>query len=203
MRDIGYDSLNLFMNLGTLAFLCCVYLGKVFVVIFILKPVSWKFKAGKKVYKHYKRQVFFGDLFAIFVEGYMEFLISSALMVIVTPKESVDHTNFQIYTAYSCLVLAIVIIPGLYIWIFTRKPRRIASKLFQRRWGMLIQNVNYQQKINLFFPFLFVLQRMLYVFISFFLKEFPAMQIMALNYIGLFAIIYFGNYLPLIGRLVN
>jgi len=86
MRDIGYESFNIFMNLGTLAFLCSMYLVKVAFTIFILKPVSLLQPNFKKTYKTFKRQVFFGDLFAIFVEGYMEFLISSILLIKVAPE---------------------------------------------------------------------------------------------------------------------
>lgn len=90
MRDIGYQSFNLFMNLGTLAFLCCLYLLKVAVVLLILLPISFFNKKAEILYFYYYRQVFFGDLFAIFVEGYMEFLISSALLILIAPEESID-----------------------------------------------------------------------------------------------------------------
>lgn len=203
MRDIGYDSFNLFMNLGTLAFLCCLYLLKVVIVILILKPASYFSSLAKSLYKTYYRQVFFGDLFAIFVEGYMEFLISSAFLILVAPEESVDWVPYQVNTAYVCLFLALALIPSIYLFILTRPLKRYQTRLFRRRWGILVKNVNSKFKINMFFPFWFILQRILYIGTAFFIKKYGALQIMALNYIGLFSIIYFGNNLPLIGRLAN
>ena len=85
IRDIGYDSLNIFMNLGTLAFLSAMYFLKVAFVLFIMKPLSYLHKGLKNKYNRYFKQVFFGDLIAILVEGYLEFLISSLLLLIVAP----------------------------------------------------------------------------------------------------------------------
>jgi len=85
MRDIGYDTLNIFMNLGTLAFLSAMYFLKVAFVLLIMKPLSYLHKGLKKKYNRYYNQVFFGDLIAILVEGYLEFLISSLLLLLVAP----------------------------------------------------------------------------------------------------------------------
>jgi hypothetical protein len=51
MRDVGYETFNLFMNLGTLTFLVSLYLVKVFLILFIMKPASMIFRSLKKTYR--------------------------------------------------------------------------------------------------------------------------------------------------------
>jgi hypothetical protein len=47
MQDIGYDSFNIFMNLGTLSFLVGLYICKVVTTMLLLKPLSVKFPNWK------------------------------------------------------------------------------------------------------------------------------------------------------------
>ena len=52
----------------------------------------------------------------MFVQGYMEFVISS-MLAILAPKESVDSIEYIFYIACVFLVIAIILLPALYIWI--------------------------------------------------------------------------------------
>jgi len=80
MRDVGYETFNLYMNLGTLAFLVCLYLIKVIFTLLFIKPLSMIFERVKDMYTKMYYQVFWSDLIVILKEGYMEFLISSFLL---------------------------------------------------------------------------------------------------------------------------
>lgn len=40
MSDLGYDSYNLVMNLGTLFIMICLYFAKVLILIIVLLPLS-------------------------------------------------------------------------------------------------------------------------------------------------------------------
>jgi len=40
MSDVGYDSYNLLLNLGTMAVLVMLYFAKVVFMLFVLKPLS-------------------------------------------------------------------------------------------------------------------------------------------------------------------
>jgi len=85
IRDLGYDSFNLFLNLGTLALLVCVYLLKFAYVFLILKPLSVIFKSLQPRYLKMKADLFFGDILTVFKEGFMEFLISSFMLLLYAP----------------------------------------------------------------------------------------------------------------------
>ena len=77
VKDIGYGSCNAILNLSTLAVLIAVYFAKV-VILFAL----WLLRiSGKEIafYKTLKNQVFYSDLVAISLDGFMELFISGYL----------------------------------------------------------------------------------------------------------------------------
>ena len=123
MSDVGYDSYNLILNLGTLALLFTLYILKIMTLVFILAPLSilWPAKFTK-ICKKFKEQLFFGDLIMMFVEGYMEFLISSTLLL-KAPTESLTGLDFLYPTAIACVVITCFIIPAVYIWLFTHTEK--------------------------------------------------------------------------------
>ena len=190
------------MNLGTLSFLLSLYILKVVALLLILKPLTMIFTSYKNFYNNTFKQMFFSELIFLFVEGYMEFLISGSL-AIFAPEISIDKTNYAVSTAYTCLAVAVIIIPGLYIWVLLKPIDKLQEEDFKIRWGSLFMDINPRKKVNYLYPFVFVLRRLLFVVIAFQLRWFSALQIMALNYVNMFSIIYIGNFLPLENRIRN
>ena len=123
MSDVGYDSYNLILNLGTLAILFTLYILKIIALVFILAPLStlWPNKFTK-IFKKFKESLFFGDLIMMFVEGYMEFLISSTLLM-KAPNGALTGFDFLYPVAVVCVVITCGIIPAVYIWLFTRSEK--------------------------------------------------------------------------------
>ena len=116
MRDIGYDSYNTILNLGTLFLALITYLIRLlaqFVVIWPLHKLGLISGTNKKKYFN---QVVFGMLLVIFIEGYIEFLLSARLFF-EAPPESVDNTPFLRIISWLVLILCVIVAPGLYIWI--------------------------------------------------------------------------------------
>ena len=77
VKDIGYGSCNAILNLSTLAVLIALYFVKIGVLFAI-----WMLKIfGKEVgyYETLKSQVFYSDLVAIALDGFMELFISGYL----------------------------------------------------------------------------------------------------------------------------
>ena len=77
VKDIGYGSCNAILNLSTLAVLIALYFAKIAILfaVWILKIF------GKEIgyYKTLKNQVFYSDLVAIALDGFMELFISGYL----------------------------------------------------------------------------------------------------------------------------
>jgi len=169
------------MNLGTLAFFVILYMLKLLMVA-ILKPLSMIFpNIFKKLYLKSKQQVFFGDAIFMLVQGYFEFIISSTL-VVLAPTLSVDKTPLMLNTAYFFLFMAIIALPGLYIWMLTRSHEVIKSKRFQSRWGALLSGINLKYRHNFWNSVFFVIRRMMFVATAFFLRDLGSIQIMLFNY---------------------
>ena len=108
----------------------------------------------------------------------------------------------MIPASYGCIILAVIIIPSLYIWILTNKIKKIHSKSFTRRWGQLFHGVKTDSKGYLVYFFYFVLRRTLYVFTAFFISDLAGIQIIMLNYLNVIGVIIIG-LMPLEQRLHN
>ena len=60
MSDIGYDTYNPIINLGTLSFLLCVYLVKVGATFICLRPFRKAAPRIRLIYRQFVAQIFFG-----------------------------------------------------------------------------------------------------------------------------------------------
>ena len=78
MRDLGYETHNSILNLGSLFILIMVYFMRLVSLIFIffIKLITGK---CRKNFEEQRKKVFFYDLLLILVEGYMELFISGYL----------------------------------------------------------------------------------------------------------------------------
>ena len=119
MKDIGYDSYNPVLNMGTLFILICFYILKIVLFAIIVYPM-WHFKKMKRPkYAKIKRYLFWAHGVAIFVEGYIEYLISARLFY-NAPPSSVDKTTGMYIIAYTVLGVSALALPASYLWIMTK-----------------------------------------------------------------------------------
>ena len=95
MMDLGYDSNNMMMNLGTLSVLFFLYYVKVIYLFHIMAINYFKNKKCcikniilarinnnlEKQIKKLKEMLFFNELLLLVTEGYLEFGISSYLFI--------------------------------------------------------------------------------------------------------------------------
>ena len=79
MKDLGYETQNVILNLGTLFVLMNVYFFKAFVLFVIVKPLHHFTGYGKGFLKKLRSQVLFNDFIYLFMEGFIEFLLSGAI----------------------------------------------------------------------------------------------------------------------------
>ena len=78
MIDIGYESHNALQNLGTVAAFVLLYLVRIFIFV-VLVLLSIKYKLFVPFKNNLKRNLFFSEILTIFLEAYIEFLISGCL----------------------------------------------------------------------------------------------------------------------------
>ena len=87
MENLGYESHNSIIVLGTLGLVAFYWITRVVFYVFILVPFVLISKKGFSWTKKMKKKLFFGDLITVTTEGYFEFLISAYL-----------NSMFPIYT---------------------------------------------------------------------------------------------------------
>jgi hypothetical protein len=171
MSDVGYDTFNLVLNLGTLALLLFAYFIKVAYLFLILGPLSFVSDRAKKWYVNTKKALFFGDLIVLFIEGYMEFLISS-MLILKGPEQPLEY-QFMVKLAYFFLFVTIFIIPGLYLYILSLENTNIWGESFFNKFGMLYEGGK-KNKYALFHFLYFVLRRLLFILAAFTMDPYPA-----------------------------
>lgn len=79
MRDLGYNNSNAFINLSTMSILLCLYLGRM-AVYFGFKLFN-RYKPIKsprilKILDNMATTLFFYEILRLFLEGYLEFVVS-------------------------------------------------------------------------------------------------------------------------------
>lgn len=201
MRQIGYDSFNLILNLGTLGLLIVVYFVKILLYFAILRNISKYHPRIKKFANQVYINLFFSDFLILFNEGLFEFLISST-MKIDCPKTSIDYGGVTLPIAYVNLFIAYICIPCVYLWLL-KKDLTVVPKSFTKKWGKLYEDINIKKRVNMLHPLFFVLRRLLFVVIGFYFNGKGSIQIIMLNYLNLSQFIYFGYFMPLKTRSLN
>ena len=139
----------------------------------------------------------------IFINGYIEFLITS-ILAYRAPPGSPDHTSYFLGISIFSLLIALVFIPVLLLWIIIFKPMKtLKSTRFQLKWGMLYDEVQTRNKWDLLWLINNIFRRAVFVFSSFYLLPWPALQVITVNFLALISIIIIGSFSPLKGTLAN
>ena len=121
MKELGYKNNNAILNLGTLFVFVMLYIFKVLCVV----PVIWLYTfitgKGKGVLDWFIHKMFYSEIIIILIEGFMEFLISGYLNAV----DPLFHTSksgdvVSVYVGYFSLFKTIILMPGLFIYLFTR-----------------------------------------------------------------------------------
>lgn len=181
MCDLGYTSYNPIINLGTLAFLLFCYVAKIVFTFGVLLPMSMKYTRAKTRFGHSVKQLFFGDLLVIFIEGYLEFLISSFL-IFGAPDSSTDKTPFTIGIGVIGFLISNIVVPCIiFFHLRTNSTAKFESNEFQLKWGVLYRNLKFKSKIQIAYSIVFILRRMVYVWVAVYGIHQPGLQIIALN----------------------
>ena len=139
--DLGYESDNAILNLGSVIVFLITYVMEVFAFIFLaiaLAAITLKWAKPKKMLKMYNwlyKKLFFAEILTIFIEAYLEFIISGTLNV----KSSFMHEKGELHddeaeddilavlslnTAWVCLLLCLIVIPIVFIWVLFQDKER-------------------------------------------------------------------------------
>jgi hypothetical protein len=73
----------------------------------------------------------------------------------------------------------------------------------EKRWGVMFEGIKINSKANTYFYFFFVVRRLVFVNLAFFVYKYPSFQIIGVIFLNTFMLIYQGLNRPLIERLKN
>lgn len=115
MADLGYETHNAMLNLGSLAIFSTVWVLQV-PFLFISYCLKSKMKIMKRTYKYLKKSMMFGSLIALLIDACFEFLISGYLQL-KHPlfSKSGESTSFYIAIGGLTMVLGFLQISFVYM----------------------------------------------------------------------------------------
>jgi len=117
MQDLGYETHNSVLNLGSLAIFLALYFLKM--LLYLLMEATVRLTGrGQGLAKFLKQGLFFGDILALVIDAYFEFIISGYLQGL-HPLFTASGEKVSIYIGAVGFILAFVILPSLLIWQLT------------------------------------------------------------------------------------
>ena len=115
---MGYETHNSLMNLGSVTLFIVLYFV-ILVFLLFFKIIVWKTGYGTSYYNSIKKRLVFGILISLFMEPYMELLIS-AYLNLKAPVSTKNGDMIGIFMAYISAASACGILPLTYLWVVTR-----------------------------------------------------------------------------------
>ena len=125
MEDLGYETNNSIMNLGSIFILLCylvsklILLGliKAFLLISNLFISKDKMKTLRKFYKRNMNDLIFGSFIMLFMEAFMEFIISG----ILNTSNKIDAYSFDdtsaVLVGNTSLLITLIIMPVSFVYV--------------------------------------------------------------------------------------
>ena len=100
-------------------------------------------------------------------------------------------------TCIVLFILVVVIFPGIVIWISIKPREVLESPEFEQYWLVLYENTRLGKVIYLLYNLAFIIRRILFLCIAFYLHDQPYFQVIAQNLLNKAALIYQGSFNPL------
>ena len=201
-RDLGYETRNSMLNLGSIAIFLGGWFVKVIMYSTILVPIT-RFTTKLAKFRHVQRgKLFFNEFLALSSEAYLELLIS-AVFNYQMPLSSTLGEVISTYLGYVTFFITLVIIPGATVAILVQDKAYIVSEEFKFHYGVLTEGINHNSKIQLAFFGFFILRRFIFVYIVFQWLEYPTFQLQGVIFLNVFMVMYQAGVKPLEGRFNN
>ena len=187
------------MNLGTIAYFTGFYFIKVLFLAIILYPLKTFTNHGHYLFRKLKQKLFFGEILMILLEGYLDFVISFYMYIDYDPfyvSLSSERDELSEFAKYTIMILIFVVAPVSIIFVISHDTKELKSQVFQRDYGTIYKEFRHHSKLQIGFYLVFVLRRFLFISIMFNMRDRSYFQIIAMNYLNLFMLIYHGNTRP-------
>lgn len=113
------------------------------------------------------------------MEAYLEFLISGYLNLFNAQPLSISdapwYSNGDLiskYVSYFCMFLALIFVPGVCLYVLNHELYEFEH--LEKKWGVLFEGIKITSKTNASFYLFFVLRRLIFVNLAFFVYQYPS-----------------------------
>ena len=192
MSDLGYENNSSMLNLGSLALFTIAYYFKLLMYgLFCaymkrqaeirknrnmntsVKWEAWEKENQRWIKMIEYKQMFYekliwGEILAILLEACFEFYIAGYLQF-QHPLIDYGGEIISVIVGFVCLVMALIILPILFIYILQQDKERLQDISFNKKFGVLYENIRLVDKWTTAYYLFYVLRRMIFCLIVFFL----------------------------------
>ena len=130
MEDLGYDTHNSMLNLGSLAIFSFLYYVKLIAYVAVVKPIYHYSKKGGYLMKSMAESLFYGEIIFMNIEAYLEFLIAGYLNI-NEPLTSRNGEIISIFIGWYCVFMSLVLMPVLFVFLIVQSTTTLGSAPFQ------------------------------------------------------------------------
>lgn len=135
-------------------------------------------------------------MIALAIAGYMEFLIAGYYNI-TNPLKSTSGDFIGYYTAYFVVILACIMFPLALVYLQVQRRRDLHRRRIFSVLGELYSGFKTEERMHLIYYFLFGARRVFYIYVVFNWEDSSWAQIMVLEFMNLFMVIYIGQFNPM------
>ena len=162
--DLGYESHNSLLLLGSLAIFMTLYFIKLTIYIFF-QLVAWHTGSCNSIAEELRKKLIFGEVIAILKDAYFYFLIAAYLQN-KAPLYSTNGEKAGVIGAGIFSFLALIALPLAFIYVLSRPLDVLWQRDFQQVWGALYEGLKPINRWSLSYSFVVIMRRMIFVAIA-------------------------------------
>lgn len=149
----------------------------------------------------FNKKLIWGEILAILIEACFEFLIAGYLQY---QHPLTDYAGEVVSTiiGFICLFMTIVVMPIVFIYILYQDKQRLYDEDFNTKFGVLYENIKLHNKWQTAYYLFYSLRRIVFCYIAFFVEQ-GAIQLIMLQYLNMFMIMYITHNRPHQNPLIN
>lgn len=133
--------------------------------------------------------LFFDSIIILFLEGYIEFLISGYLNLRQMDTDTIADVASAIVICV-CLFICIIVLPISQFFLIWADDETLEQERYLNRVGSLYRNLRWQSKLSRASNQIFMLRRMLFIYLIFFQQDYPLFQALGIIKMNLFSMCY-------------
>lgn len=195
MEDLGFESLNSILNLGSLAFFLNLYAAKNIIFTILNYTVVKKYGWFNEFVPRQLKDARYNEIILLTIESCLDMFVSGYLQSLkVTVSWNFFGDAMSSILGYICLIL-ICLIPILYVYILLQDREVIISEEFRGKYGAFYDSIKTSDNYKLSYNIIFVLRRVIFC-IALFALESGGCQLVLIYFNNLIYSIYFFHHMP-------